>query len=302
MLPSALRITLSGQGRSNANSSEPSLRPLRPELAKGFEPHAVFLGGRTQEDRYALAGTIWNLLGNYTATLQQQQFNEARLFTARTSADYLHKSGAGGSTQLAKAPVGSFAHIEYPGALFGCPPFTGEGEENVVLTDNLRCRGPASVEDRRARQSSPHHIDVTNYHDGSGAIRQMDFSIEPIRHLSRRVYRKRLGPPSQEPTSGKLLLHSRYWQAIDRLTVNLGLRYDVDRSVTAGNDFRRRQKIRASFTLRWHAAAAEDERRLQQLRTTRRFRVTLRAPDARRFWERRLFTIRTITISTPSTS
>ncbi len=195
----------------------------------------------TKEDRYAFGGPIWNLLGNYTTTLSNSSFNEARLFYGSNRAPIVcNKSGTGGSAQLAKAPVGSFAHIEYPGARFGCPTFTGlEGEENIVLADNLtmsvgRHQLKIGAQGNQVRTI----IDVTNYHDGfwSHPIDEVFNRADPRTYPD--LFIGNVGPA----LATTHLWNSYYyvqdtWQAIDGLTLNLGLRYDVDRSVTAGNDF-----------------------------------------------------------------
>ena len=195
----------------------------------------------TKEDRYAFGGPIWNLVGNYTTTLGNSSFNEARLFYGSNKAPIVcNKSGTGGSAQLAKAPVGTFAHIEYPGALFGCPTFTGlEGEENIVLADNLSMsRGRHQLKIGAQGNQVRTIIDVTNYHDGfwshptDGLFNRADPATYPDAFIGN------VGPALAKTN----LWNSYYyiqdtWQAIDGLTLNLGLRYDVDRSVTAGNDF-----------------------------------------------------------------
>jgi outer membrane receptor protein involved in Fe transport len=195
----------------------------------------------TEEDRYTFGGPVWNVVGNYMTTLSNSSFNEARLSYGSNKAPIVcNKSGTGGSAQLAKAPVGSFAHVEYPGAFFGCPVFTGlEGEENIVLSDNLSMsRGRHQLK----IGAQGHHvrtiIDGTNYHDGfwshptDGLFNRADPGTYPDAFVGN------VGPALTTTN----LWNSYYyiqdtWRAIDSLTLNLGLRYDVDRSVTAGNDF-----------------------------------------------------------------
>lgn len=195
----------------------------------------------TQEDRYAFGGPIWNLVGNYTTTLGNSSFNEARVFYGSNKAPIIcNKSGVGGSAELAKAPVGTFAHIEYPGALFGCPSFTGlEGEENIVLADSYTMsRGRHQVKVGVQGNQVRTIVDVTNYHDGFWS------------HPTDAVF-NRANPATYPdafignvgPALTKTNLWNTYyyvqdtWQAAGGATLNLGLRYDVDRSVTAGNDF-----------------------------------------------------------------
>jgi len=195
----------------------------------------------TQEDRYTFGGPIWNLVGNYTATLGNSSFNEARLFYGSNKAPVIcNKSGTGGSAELAKAPVGTFAHIEYPGALFGCPTFTGlEGEENLVFADSLTMsRGRHQVKVGAQANQVRTIIDVTNYHDGfwSHPTDALFNRADPATYPD--VFIGNVGPALTKTN----LWNSYYyvqdtWQPAGGVTLNLGLRYDLDRSVTAGNDF-----------------------------------------------------------------
>jgi outer membrane receptor protein involved in Fe transport len=195
----------------------------------------------TEEDRYTFGGPIWNLVGNYTTTLNNTSFNEARLFYGSNKAPIVcNKSGTGGSAELAKAPVGTFAHIEYPGALFGCPIFTGlEGEENIVVTDNFSMsRGHHQLKVGAQANQVRTIIDVTNFHDGfwSHPIDRLFNRADPATYPD--TFTGNVGPALTRTH----LWNSYYyvqdtWQARDDLTVNLGLRYDIDRSATAGNDF-----------------------------------------------------------------
>ncbi len=194
----------------------------------------------TKEDRYAFGGPIWNVVGNYTATLGNSSFHEARLFYGSNKAPVVcNKSGAGGNAQLAKAPTGTFAHIEYPGALFGCPVFTGlEGEENIVLTDSLSMsKGRHQLKVGAQVNQVRTIIDVTNYHDGfwSHPTDRSFNRADPTTYPD--VFIGNVGPAVAKTN----LWNSYYyiqdtWQANEDLTLNLGLRYDIDRSVTGGND------------------------------------------------------------------
>src|SRR5436190_12366502 len=195
----------------------------------------------TREDRYAFGGPIWNLVGNYASTLGNRSFNEARLFSGSNKVPITcNKSGAGGSAQLAKAPVGTFAHIEYPGATLGCPTFTGlEGEENIVVADSLTLsRGRHRVKVGAQGNQVRTIIDVTNYHDGfwSHPTDAVFNPADPVTYPD--VFIGNVGPALTKTN----LWNSYYyvqdtWQPRGDVTLNLGLRYDVDRSAIAGNEF-----------------------------------------------------------------
>jgi outer membrane receptor protein involved in Fe transport len=195
----------------------------------------------TKEDRYTFGGPIWNLVGNYTTTLSGNSFNEARVFYGSNNAPIVcNKSGAGGSAQLSKAPIGSFAHIEYPGALFGCPTFTGlEGEANIVIADSIMMsRGRHQLKIGAQGNQVRTTIDVTNYHDGfwSHPTDRVFNRADPATYPD--VFTGNVGPALTTTN----LWNSYYfvqdtWQPTSGVTLNLGLRYDLDRSVTAGDDF-----------------------------------------------------------------
>jgi len=212
-------------------------RSVRTELNLSQAGSAI----DTEEDRYAFGGPISNVLGSYTTTVSNSSFNEARLSYGSNKAPIVcNKSGSGGSAQLAKAPIGTFAHVEYPGALFGCPLFTGlEGEENIVLAESLTMsRGRHQLKIGAQGNQVRTIIDVTNYHDGFWS------------HPSDRLF-NRADPTTYPdlfignvgPGLAKTHLWNSYyyvqdtWQPASGMTLNLGVRYDLDRSVTAGNDF-----------------------------------------------------------------
>ena len=195
----------------------------------------------TEEDRYTFGGPIWNFVGNYTTTISNTSFNEARLSYGSNKAPIVcNKSGTGGSAELAKAPIGTFAHIEYPGALFGCPEFDGlEGEENIVLTDNVAMsRGHHQIKLGVQANQVRTIIDATNGNEGlwSHPIDRLFDRSDPATYPD-------LFSGLVSPTLAKWRQWNSYWYAQDTwratntLTLNLGLRYDIDRSVTAGNDF-----------------------------------------------------------------
>lgn len=195
----------------------------------------------TREDRYAFGGPIWNLVGTYASSLGNRSFNEARLFYGSNKVPITcNKSGTGGSAQLAKAPIGTFAHIEYPGAILGCPTFTGlEGEENIVVADSLTMsRGRHQIKVGAQGHQVRTIIDVTNYHDGfwSHPTDAVFDRADPTTYPD--VFIGNVGPAL---TKTKLWNSYYYvqdtWQATGGVTLHLGLRYDVDRSVTAGNEF-----------------------------------------------------------------
>jgi hypothetical protein len=127
----------------------------------------------------------------------------------------------------------------YPGAVFGCPVFTGlEGEQTLQLIDNViwssgRHHLKAGVQAYQIRTT----IDAINGHDGvwlmpvDRVFDRADAETYPIQfigatgRIDRRFTRWNAYGYAQDT-----------WLVTDKLTVNLGLRYDYDDSVTAGNE------------------------------------------------------------------
>jgi outer membrane receptor protein involved in Fe transport len=195
----------------------------------------------TEEDRYTFGGPIWNIVGNWTTTLSNTSFNEARVFFGSNKAPIIcNKSGTGGSEELEKARPGTYAHIEYPGALFGCPIFDGlEGEENIVLTDNFSVvRGRHQFKLGAQVQQVRTIVDAINFHNG--------FWSHPSDSVFDRnnpatfpdLWIGNIGQVRAQTNLWNQYLYAQdTWQLTDDLTLNLGLRYDIDRSATAGNEF-----------------------------------------------------------------
>src|SRR5262249_39879941 len=128
----------------------------------------------------------------------------------------------------------------YPGATFGCPIFTGlEGEETLIIGDNFswakdRHQFKAGVQayDVRTRD------DVTNFHDGYWVFpNDIAFDINNPDSY----------PDEFDGNNGRVKFGTDLWnwyfyvqdtwQVNDRVTLNLGVRYDIDNSVKAGNEF-----------------------------------------------------------------
>lgn len=195
----------------------------------------------TEEVRYTFGGPVWNLVSNFTTTLGNAKFNEVRVFYGSNKAPIIcNKSGTGGSEELTLAPIGTFAYTAYPGAVFGCPIFTGlEGETNLHLTDNFSFSTGAHQFKVGAQLQRVHTIiDVTNFHDGywvhnsDAAFNINDPSTYPDQWIGN------VGPAKTETEIWSPYFFAQdTWQANRNVTLNLGVRYDIDRSAQAGNDF-----------------------------------------------------------------
>ncbi len=200
----------------------------------------------TLETRYTFEGPLWNVLGNWTSTFSRQAFNEFRLFYGVNKpwirANYA--GGRGGSELLdadgANGLNGKYATITYPGAHFGATSFTGlEGESNAYIIDNFSfLAGHHSFKAGVQLSRQTMFMDVEASHKGRWGF------------LTDRVFN--INDPSSYPNSfsgnvatGKATLTawnpSAYiqdtWQPTGNLTLNIGVRYDVDRTPLTVNRY-----------------------------------------------------------------
>ncbi|MGH9159723.1 MAG: TonB-dependent receptor [Vicinamibacteraceae bacterium] len=194
----------------------------------------------TEERRETFGGPVYNIVGNWTTTLTNRSFNELRVFFGSNKPPITcAKSGTGGPAHLTLGPPGTFAGVVYPGASFGCTVFTGlEGEENLQIIDNYSFT-VGSHQLKAGGQAAQVHtiIDIVNYHDGrwihsSDAVFDID---DPISWPD--AFTGNVGGTT---TDTKLWSYAFFVQDTcrvnDALTLNVGLRYDLDQSVKAGND------------------------------------------------------------------
>jgi hypothetical protein len=196
----------------------------------------------TEEVRDTFGGPIWNVVGSWTSTLSNTKFNELRaVYGSNKPPIVCNKSGTGGAANLDFGPPGTFAYEAYAGAVFGCPAFTGlEGEETLQLIDNFsavtgRHQLKAGAQAYQVRTI----IDVTTGHDGYWIMSDVDRIFD-------------IGDPATYPlifygNTGRVNVRAHRWnwylyvqdtwQVGDKVTLNLGLRYDYDGSVTGGNEY-----------------------------------------------------------------
>ncbi|HSB60508.1 MAG TPA: TonB-dependent receptor, partial [Vicinamibacteria bacterium] len=194
-----------------------------------------------EEARQNFGGPVWNVVANWTSTFSNTAFNEFRFFYGSNKPPIIcNESGTGGTEQLGLGPPGTFARRQYPGAVFGCPIFTGlEGEENLAIIENysfVRGRHQFKLGAQAAWQKTI--LDITNFHDGRWihATDRVFSRSDPVSWPER--FTGNVGAVPADPTTWSTYFFVQdTWQVTDSLTLNLGLRYDVDGSVAAGNEF-----------------------------------------------------------------
>lgn len=193
----------------------------------------------TAETRYTFEGPLWNVMGSWTTTISARAFNEFRVFYGVNKPWILANfaNGLGGSHLLDAdgrgGLNGTFAQRSYPGANFGATGFTGlEGESNAYIIDNFSfVLGTHSLKAGVLLSRQTMFMDVEASHKGRWSF------------LTDRVFN--INDPASYPNSfsgnvatGKATLTawnpSVYiqdtWQPTAALTLNLGIRYDLDRT------------------------------------------------------------------------
>ncbi len=204
----------------------------------------------TLESRQTFGGPLWNVLGNWTTTLSNRAFNEARV-TYGVNKPWILSNLAGetGGSGLLKAAgyspaagntTGRFASISYPGATFGATSFTGlEGEGNLFLVDNFSMIvGGHQFKLGAQLTRTKMYMDVEASHKGRWTFTQdLAFDINnPASYPS--SFSGNIGTGEAYPVAWNPSFYVQdTWQVRRNLTLNLGARYDLDNSTTTVNDY-----------------------------------------------------------------
>ena len=193
------------------------------------------------EGRLNEGGPVWNVVSNFSSVLSNTSFNEFRgYFMSNKPPVTCNASGVAGQENLEKGPWGTFSHHRYPTLRVGCPIFHGlEGEENLGFIDTfsfIKGRhqfkiGGQAIQNRMV-------VDIANFHDGYWRFAQDKvFNLnDPTSYPY--FWEGNIGPGAwKSPVWNFSFFTQDTWQVADNLTLNLGLRYDLERSVTQGNEF-----------------------------------------------------------------
>ena len=195
----------------------------------------------TEEVRYTFGGPIWNIVGSWTSTLSNTKFNEVRVnYGSNKPPIVCNKSGTGGVANLDLGRPGTFSTQIYPGATFGCPVFTGlEGEKTLQIADNFSfTTGRHQFKTGAQAYQVRTLVDVTNFHDGFWTFpNDIAFDINnPDSYPD--FFDGNLGRVNVDTSLWNWYLYFQdTWQVNDKLTLNLGLRYDYDNTAKAGNEY-----------------------------------------------------------------
>lgn len=195
----------------------------------------------TAERRETFGGPVYNVVGNWTSSVTNTAFNELRAFWGSNKPPIICPlSGTGGPAHLTMGPPGTFSGRLYPGANFGCTVFTGlEGEENLTFVENFSWVTGAhqfKVGGQAAQVRTI--IDIVNFHDGVWTHGfDVAFDIDNPQSWPDAFTGNVGGTTAKTNIWTYGLFVQDTWRVSDALTLNLGLRYDLDRSVQAGNEF-----------------------------------------------------------------
>ncbi len=196
----------------------------------------------TLEPRETFSGPLWSTMVNLTSTLSNRTFNEARIYyNVNEPFITCNLADAGGLALIQKATrPGEFSQKTYPGANFGCGGFTGlEGERNLFLIDNfsfVRGKHQFKVGGQLAFQKLM--MDVEAAHKGRWSF-DKDLAFD-INNPATYPYSFTGNIGSGVDKEGKWspgVFFQDTWQLKNNLTLNLGVRYDLDRTLLVGNQY-----------------------------------------------------------------
>lgn len=199
-------------------------------------------GGALQvlSSRQAFGGPVWTIVGGFTSTLANAAFNEVRAsYLSNKPPIICNQAGAGGSALLALGPPGTFARRNYPGATFGCG-FTGlEAEEDLFISDTFSfLYGRHQVKVGATAAQVRTIIDSLNVRNGNWTFpTDLAFDINNPASYPDRWSGGLSIPNYNKPAWGMSAFAQDAWNLRDDLTLNLGIRYDMDRANMIANEF-----------------------------------------------------------------
>ncbi|MGH9345947.1 MAG: TonB-dependent receptor [Vicinamibacterales bacterium] len=199
-------------------------------------------GGTTSvlEKSSKFEGPIWSVMGNLTNALSNNAFNEARVYFGVNKL-YILGNWSGGlyGQRLVEANQdGRYSQSTYPGVAMGQTTTSGlEGETNLYLTENVVwVKGNHNMRFGGNVARVALSMDIDGSHKG-----RWSFPTDRVFNLN---------DPGSFPDSfsGAIGLGTWFehawnynvffqdsWRAHENLTLNLGLRYEIDNTIQIGN-------------------------------------------------------------------
>jgi outer membrane receptor protein involved in Fe transport len=195
----------------------------------------------TLQKRATFNGPLYSALGTLTSTLGSNAFNEVRVYygvnklliTGNATGEY----GLALLQDTANLPLTT--EKTYPGALFGSATTGGlEGESNFYVIDNfmfVKGRHQFKVGAQLARVNFFMDIDASQKGRWAFSTDKVFSLADPTSYpysLSYAIGTATYSQPSWNPS----FFAQDTWQFTDALTLNVGVRYDIDNTIKVGNE------------------------------------------------------------------
>jgi hypothetical protein len=195
----------------------------------------------SQEKRATFDGPLWSVLGNWTGTLSARAFNELRAYYGVNKLFITcNLAGTYGLDLLQKnATTGAYTELTYPGGSFGCSTTGGlEGETNLYFNDTFMWvsgRHQVKFGGQLSRVEFLMDIDASQKGRWSFPSDVVFNSNNPASYPDQ--FNAAIGTATySEARWNQSLFVQDTWQLRQDLTINVGLRYDVDNTIMVGND------------------------------------------------------------------
>ena len=226
------------------DSTNQTLHNCSGQIGQGCSNQATWV----LESRGLYTGPIWSAIANVTSTFGGRAFNEFKAYygvnevsiysnlTHTTTGQWL-----GGAALLADTKdLGLFSEKTFPGAHFGSGSLGGlEGETNMYFDDNFSIisgRHQFKFGGEISRPNMVMNIDASQ-HGRWNFNQDLAFNINnPASYPYQ--YLVTVGVPNiQEAHYDGSLYAQDTWRVRDNLTLNLGVRWDMDNSLTTGDQY-----------------------------------------------------------------
>lgn len=196
----------------------------------------------TLEKRATFSGPVWSTTADWTSTLSASAFNEFRVYygvnEVSIDSNLAHKGGQ--ALLQDTADLGLYSEKTYPGAAFGSSTTGGlEGETNLYFIDNFSLiKGSHQLKFGGQIAALKMIMDIDASQKGRWYF-NTDLAFDPANPASYPYqYMLAIGTAKDiETHPGVGLYFLDDWKVSSGLTLNLGVRYDIDYTLTAGNQF-----------------------------------------------------------------